>query len=291
MKKWNLIIDVERCENCNNCFMTLKDEYVDNAFEGYSVPQPRHGHRWINLATRERGSGSLLDVAYLLTTCNQCDHAPCIENSRNGAVYKRDDGIVMIDPVKARGQKELVKACPYGHIWWNEEYQVPQKWSWDAHLLDAGWKSPRAVQVCPTGSLSAVLCTDGEMARQAEELQLQVHRPELQTRPRVWYRHLHRFTHEFIAGSLVRDINGLEEVVPGAAVILAQNGQDLHQAVTDYFGDFKFDGLEPDSGEYELRLQIEDCKPKEVKVTLGKSVYLGAIPLTEVPSCLHNPRR
>jgi hypothetical protein len=34
---------------------------------------------------------------------------------------------------------------PYGHIWWNEEKQVPQKWTMNAHLLDAGWKVPRCV--------------------------------------------------------------------------------------------------------------------------------------------------
>ncbi len=280
MKKWNVIVDVERCENCNNCFMTLKDEYVDNTFKGYSLPQPRHGHNWINIATRERGSGSLLDVAYLWTSCNQCDNAPCVKAARDGAVYKRDDGIVMIDPVKAKGQKDLVEACPYGHIWWNEEHMVPQKWSWDAQLLDAGWTSPRSVQVCPTGSLTAVLCTDEEMASKAADLKLEVLRPELGTKPRVWYRNLYRFTREFIAGSLARDINELEEVVPGATVALTQKGRELQSKVTDYFGDFKFDGLEPDSGDYELRIRAEGCKPTEVKVALAKSVYLGAIRLT-----------
>ena len=28
--------------------------------------------------------------------------------------------------MKAKGQKQLVDACPYGHIWWNEELQIPQ---------------------------------------------------------------------------------------------------------------------------------------------------------------------
>ena len=32
---------------------------------------------------------------------------------------------MLIDPVKAKGRKDLVDTCPYGHIWWNEEYQVP----------------------------------------------------------------------------------------------------------------------------------------------------------------------
>ena len=43
MSQWNLIIDVARCENCNNCVLANKDEYVGNDFPGYSAPQALHG--------------------------------------------------------------------------------------------------------------------------------------------------------------------------------------------------------------------------------------------------------
>ena len=56
MKKAYMIIDVEKCEDCNNCFMACKDEYVDNEFLPYSSAQPRHGHRWMNIVRRERGA-------------------------------------------------------------------------------------------------------------------------------------------------------------------------------------------------------------------------------------------
>ena len=91
---------------------------------------------------------------------------PCLRAAKNGAVVKRPDGIVLIDPQKARGQKALVQACPYGAIWWNEEKQIPQKCTFCAHLLDAGWKAPRCVQACPTGALSvASLLEEEEMKR------------------------------------------------------------------------------------------------------------------------------
>ena len=276
MSKWNLIMDVERCENCTNCFMTNKDEYVDNTFEGYSAPQPRHGHKWIQIQTRERGSGSLLDVAYLVTTCNQCDNAPCLKAAQNNAVTKRPDGIVMIDPVKAKGQKQLVDACPYGHIWWNEELDLPQKWSWDAHLLDQGWKSPRSEQVCATGAFIAKKCTDEEMAAHAAKEKLEVLKPELNTKPRVWYKNLHRFTKDFIAGSIAKTENGLEECVKGATVTLKKAGKDLDKKITDHFGDFKFDALEPNSGEYEIAVTAEG-KTKTLTHKLKDSAYLGAI--------------
>ncbi len=60
-------------------------------------------------------------------------------------MYRRDDGIVIVDPEKAAGRKDLVSSCPYRRIYWNEEQQVAQKCTMCAHLLDQGWKEPRCV--------------------------------------------------------------------------------------------------------------------------------------------------
>ena len=35
MKKWNMVVDVALCHDCNNCFLSCKDEYVGNDFKGY----------------------------------------------------------------------------------------------------------------------------------------------------------------------------------------------------------------------------------------------------------------
>lgn len=276
MSKWNFIVDVPLCTNCNNCHMTIRDEYVHNTFEGYCAPMPHHHDKWIRITTRERGSDSMLDLAYLWETCNQCDNAPCMRAAQDGAVKKRADGIVIIDPVKARGQKQLVDACPYGHIWWNEELQLPQKWIWDAHLLDAGWKSPRPEQACGTLSIKTIKCSDEEMAALVNKEKLEVLRPELGTKPRIYYKNLYRYSKEFIAGSVATEIKGLEECVKGATVVLKKDGRDVEKQVTDYFGDFKFDKLEPNSGDYEIIVNA-DGKQKSFKHNLKKSVYLGAM--------------
>ena len=201
MKKWNMIIDVAECTNCNLCTLAAMDEYVDNAFPGYSAPMPKHGHQWINILQKERGSLPLLDVAYVPTMCNHCDNAPCVAKS-GGAIKKRDDGIVLIDPEKAKGRKDLVEACPYGHIWWNEELQLPQAWTFDAHLIDAGWKQTRGQQSCPTGAMRAVSLDDAEMAKLAREQGLEVMGAELGTKPRVYYKNLWRYSKCFIGGSV-----------------------------------------------------------------------------------------
>ena len=46
MKKWNLIIDVDNCNNCHMCTLATKDEYVGNNFPGYSAEMPKDRLLW-----------------------------------------------------------------------------------------------------------------------------------------------------------------------------------------------------------------------------------------------------
>jgi Fe-S-cluster-containing dehydrogenase component len=277
VKKWNLVIDVAKCEDCNNCFLACKDEYVDNDFPPYSAAQPRHGHRWMNIMRQERGQFPLIDCAYLPIPCQHCDDAPCIRKAGNGAVYKRGDGAVIIDPEKARGQKGLLAACPYGAIWWNEEKNVAQKCTLCAHLLDKGWPEPRCVQSCPTGALRAVKVEDAEMARIVKDEGLEVLHPEYNTRPRVYYKNLFRYLKCFIAGSVAVEEAGVIDCAEGAAVTLFRDSAKIGEALTDNYGDFKFDDLEENSGRYHIEVAFRDREKKTVEVDLSTSQNLGVI--------------
>ncbi len=278
-KTVNLIVDVAKCEDCNCCFLAEMDEHVDNDFLPYSAAMPRHGHRWIDIQRKERGQCPMVDVAYLPTMCNQCRHPLCQDAGPQGTVYKRADGIVIIDPVKARGHKEIVDACPYGRIWWNEEKQVAQKYTMNAHLLDAGWKEPRAVQACATGALTFVRADDAEMEKKAETEGLEVLRPELGTKPRVYYKNLYRFTHAFIGGSVAVTVGGMEECAEGAIVFLSRDGRKFSEARTDNYGDFKFDRLPENSGRYIVEVIYPERERAVREVDLKTSVYLGTISL------------
>jgi Fe-S-cluster-containing dehydrogenase component len=253
------------------------DEYVGNEFPGYSAPMPKHGHKWINILQKERGQVPAVDIAYVPTMCNHCDDAPCIAKGC-GAVTKRDDGIVLIDPLKAKGRKDLVEACPYGHIWWNEELQVPQAWTFDAHLIDSGWRQTRGQQSCPTGAMRAICVDDVEMAKIVREQELEVVRPELQTKPRVYYKNLWRYSTCFIAGSVSMETRGAVDCIEGATVRLLKNGAVVAEATTDNYGDFKFDRLDENSGEYSVEVAFGNNK-RAVSARLGESINLGEIRL------------
>jgi Fe-S-cluster-containing dehydrogenase component len=280
MSKWNMIIDVAECTNCQLCALAAMDEYVGNDFPGYAAPMPRHGHRWIDILQKERGQAPMIDIAYVPTLCNHCDDAPCIKAARDGAITKRDDGIVLIDPVKAKGQKQLVDACPYGHIWWNEELQIPQHWPFDAHLIDQGWQQTRGQQSCPTGAMRAVKLDDAVMARMAREEGLETIRPELGTRPRVYYRNLWRYAKCFIGGSVSAEARGVVDCVEGARVRLIRDGAVVAETATDNYGDFKFDRLDENSGAYTIEIEAPGHAKKSLEAALGASVTLGEIRLS-----------
>ena len=276
MKKWNLVIDVAKCHDCNNCFLSCKDEYVGNDFPPFSVAQPNHGHRWMNIMRKERGQYPKVDVAYLPIPCMHCDDAPCIKQSKNGAVHKRADGIVLIDPGKAKGQKPIVDACPYGAIWWNEEHNLPQKCTLCVHLLDQGWKEPRCVQACPTGALRIIKVENAEMEEIVKSEILEIFHPEYNTKPRVYYENLYRYTHCFIAGSVAVEKDDVSDCAQGATVTLIKETQ-RKKTVTDTFGDFKFDGLEENSGSYHIEISYKDKERKTLEIDLKKTVDVGTI--------------
>jgi Fe-S-cluster-containing dehydrogenase component len=279
MSTWHLIIDVALCENCGNCQLATKDEYVGNDFPGYSAPHPAQGQGVLRIERTVRGAGSQVDTAYLPRMCNHCADAPCIKAAPD-AIRRRDDGIVVIDPDKAKGRREIVTACPYGAVVWNEDLQLPQNWIFDAHLLDQGWKEPRCQQVCPTGAITAVKASDAEIAARARTDGLEVLKPELGTGPRVLYRNLHRVTKHFIAGSVFAKTSDVPDCVEGATVTLSKDGAAVASATTDAFGDFRFDRLAPGSGAYRVRIEHPASGSATVDAVLADaSIALGAIEL------------
>lgn len=279
MSQWNLIIDVALCENCSNCVLAAKDELVGNTFPGYSAPHAAQGPGVIRIERTVRGAAPMVDVAYVPRLCNHCDDAPCVKAGQ-GAVKKRADGIVLFDPVAAKGRRDLVASCPYDAVVWNDELKVPQTWFFDAHLLDAGAAAPRCVGVCPTQAITALKCDDTAMAARAAAEGLRPLKPELGTKPRVHYRHLHRADHCFGGGSVVARIGERIECIAEAQAVLHAGGRERARARSDAFGDFRFDGLVPGSGHHRVVVEHPEHGRAECEFMLtDHSVVLGEIEL------------
>jgi Fe-S-cluster-containing dehydrogenase component len=77
--KWNMVIDLALCNDCNCCFMADKDEFTGNEWLPFSKAQPWEGHRWIEIERKERGQFPQIQVVHRPSPCMHCDHAPCID--------------------------------------------------------------------------------------------------------------------------------------------------------------------------------------------------------------------
>ncbi len=276
MKQKYISIDVALCHDCNNCFMACKDEHVGNDWPGYTAAQPRHGHRWINIERRERGQYARNDVAYLPTPCQHCQNAHC-QQAAPDAITIRPDGVVMIDPVKAKGRKEIVDSCPFGAIYWNEQAGVPQKCTMCAHLLDdKEWKPglPRCVHSCPTGAMGFYEMEPAEFEKLCKQQGFEGFRSsELKNAPQVVYKNLFKYTKNFVTAGVLMDGDCFEN----ATVTLKSKAGTLGTQKTNFFGEFKFDGLE--NGEYVVDVDAAGKKTSaKVRIDNG-SQNLGFIKL------------
>lgn len=277
MTKWGFVIDISKCNACYCCFIACKDEYWDNDYPPYTAAQPRYGQSWMNIARNERGKHPYVKVAYMPVPCMHCEDAPCIKAARDGAIYKRPDGIVVIDPQKAAGQKQLVESCPYDAIFWNEEKSLPQKCTFCVHRLEEGG-IPRCVQACPTecihfGDLDN---PDSDMSRLIKSAKAEVFHPEWNTKPLVYYIDLHKMTGYFIAGAVV--FGDTDECAEGVTATLTANGGSTKTSTNNY-GNFEFDGL--NAGKYKLKLEYAGYAPKTKSIDLKTNSYLGDIILAK----------
>ena len=274
MGKKVFVIDMAICNGCYACQFVCKDEHVGNDWTPIAKPEPDIGQFWIKMDEQVHGSVPKVKVSYRPHLCMHCDDAPCMEAcSVNGAIYKRDDGLVIVNPEKCTGCRNCVDACPYGAIYFNEDLNIAQKCTGCAHLLDNGWTEPRCVDACPTLAIRFMDEDDAkELIAEAE-----VWKPELKdtVHPRVYYLNVPK---KFIAGTVYDPV--AEEVYIGAACTLTEaNSGKKYTVSTDNYGDFWFENLK--DGKFKLEIKTGG----KVKVfddldTTDADINLGDIPLT-----------
>jgi Fe-S-cluster-containing dehydrogenase component len=262
------VIDVGICNGCYNCQIACKDEHVGNDWTPYAKPEPETGQFWLRLNEEVRGSVPRVRVAYRPVLCMHCDNAPCITSCPvEGAIYKRDDGLVVIDPVKCDGCRNCVDACPYDVIFFNDGLNIAQKCTGCAHLIDGGWEAPRCADACPTQAIK--FGEEAELAGLIEKAE--VIGPELGCQPRVYYLNLPK---RFIGGTVYDPVE--KEVIIGATCDLRGADGSAWTATTDGFGDFMFDGLPV--GEYSLSITKNGSAMELPVISTEKDVNLGDIP-------------
>jgi Fe-S-cluster-containing dehydrogenase component len=101
-----LNIDHALCWGCRTCEVACKQEM--NAPDGVRL-----------IRVQEDGPKEVdgkLEFVFHVSLCRHCEAPPCAEACPEQAIYKRDDGIVVLEEERCTGCKACMEECPYEAI-------------------------------------------------------------------------------------------------------------------------------------------------------------------------------
>ena len=265
------VVDLSRCNGCYCCQISCKDEHVANDWTPYAKPQPDTGQFWVKVEEEVRGSVPKVKISYTPKLCLHCEDPKCQSVCRPGAIQRREDGLLFIDPQKCVGCKLCADTCPNDRIYFNENLNLAQKCTGCAHLLDDGWKAPRCVDSCPTDAL--------RFGEESEFKDLIAKAEPLKTHHgagRVYYINVPK---RFVAGTVYDPVE--KEVRIGAKCTLVDKGSDrvVQEVETDNFGDFWFRELPNEPRVYAVKIEHGEKKKVIDPIDASKDVNLGDIPM------------
>jgi anaerobic dimethyl sulfoxide reductase subunit B (iron-sulfur subunit) len=148
-KQYAFYFDSSACSGCKACQVACKDKHNlevgrlwRRVYEVSGGDWQRQGRAWTTSA-----------FAYNLSlACNHCERPICMEVCPTTAIYKRSDGIVLIDEGKCIGCRYCSWACPYGAMQYDLNKGKMTKCTFCADELDEG-RSPACVVACPLRAL------------------------------------------------------------------------------------------------------------------------------------------
>ncbi|MFX0082628.1 MAG: 4Fe-4S dicluster domain-containing protein [Candidatus Hodarchaeota archaeon] len=131
-KRLGMVIDQERCIGCEACTIACK---IENNTTDYWIKVETQGG-----AVKDTPGGNFpnLTMDFLPKLCNHCENPPCVDSCTEEALYKRDDGIVILDPEFCTGCQSCLTACPYNVIVFYDDTNIAGKCNFCFQRVDQG---------------------------------------------------------------------------------------------------------------------------------------------------------
>lgn len=175
--RYGFLIDIRRCIGCHTCSVVCKNEnYVPLGV----------WRAWVKQV--EKGKYPHVRKCFLPILCNNCDNPICVTVCPVKATYKRDDGIVYIDPHRCIGCRYCMAACPYGVRYINPLLKIAEKCDWCLHRVESGLE-PACVEACPAGAriFGDLHDPESKLVTLISANSTAVIKPEMGTEPHVFY--------------------------------------------------------------------------------------------------------
>lgn len=175
--RWGMVIDLRRCIGCQACTVSCS---MENAL-------PTGAHRTV-VSTYEIATNDGPGQAVLPRLCNHCENPPCIPVCPVDATYQQQNGAVVIDAEQCVGCGYCVQACPYDARFINEQTGIADKCTFCVQRVDVGLL-PACVETCVGGArvFGDLKAKDSQVANLIQEHKVKVLRPQMGTRPQVYY--------------------------------------------------------------------------------------------------------
>jgi len=202
---WAFVVDYQRCIGCGKCAVACKlennvpiephfnrtwvERYVITDHEEVLVDSPDAGFHGFHDDLAEKYPGvKVRESYYIPKLCNQCDNPPCVQVCPVSATYKLKDGVILVDRKRCIGCRYCIQACPYGARFLDPRLRTADKCTWCYHRITKDLL-PACVEACPVGARIFGDRGDPEsrVSRILREQKVYVLKPDLKTRPRVFY--------------------------------------------------------------------------------------------------------
>ncbi len=143
--EYGFFINSKTCSGCKACVMACKDKNNLEKDRKYRRVYEITGGDWV-----KDGRAWISGVfAYNVSlSCNHCEKPVCADACPTKALYKREDGIVDIDPAKCIGCRLCEMACPYGAPQYDQKSGKMTKCDFCADYIDKSLP-PACVAACP----------------------------------------------------------------------------------------------------------------------------------------------